>query len=142
MKKKSCVIYDSWADQIINLPVDMAGELTQKIFQYAIYGEEVAFDNPALYAMFVPIKKRLDEDSEKYFEKVNRIKTNSKRNQDDIETKSKRNRSDIGGVNDNDNVNVNDKKYIKPDRYAKIHNFSEREINYTELVENAKSDRG
>ena len=59
MSKKSCVIYDSWADQIINLPPEMAGEYAQAILQYAIYGEEMEISNPAIYAMMIPVKKKL-----------------------------------------------------------------------------------
>jgi uncharacterized phage protein (TIGR02220 family) len=108
--RKSCVIYDSWADQIINLPLEMAGEYVQNILRYAIYEEDVQFENPALYAMFVPVKKRLDEDRIKYQEKVDRVKTNSERNRNEIDTKSERNRNEIAGDNDNVNDNVNDSK--------------------------------
>ena len=70
MSKKSCVIYDSWADQIINLPPEMAGEYAQAILQYAIYGEEMEISNPAIYAMMIPVKKKLDEDDETYRETI------------------------------------------------------------------------
>lgn len=68
MNKRSCVIYDSWADQIINLPPEMAGEYAQAILKYAIYGEDVQTDNPAINAMLVPVKKKLDEDADSYEE--------------------------------------------------------------------------
>ena len=70
--KKSCVIYDSWADQIINLPAEMAGEYAQAILRYAIYGEEVETDNPAIKAMLVPVKKKVDEDEEAWKEECKR----------------------------------------------------------------------
>lgn len=124
------MIYDSWADMIINLPTDMAGEYTQKLLKYAIYEEAVEFDNPALRAMFISVKNRLDEDLEKYQAKVERAKSISKRNRNDIDTISKRNRSEIEGVNVNDNVNDND-KYKK--KNTKFHNFSERHYDYTDL---------
>ena len=129
MTKKSCVIYDSWADQIINLPDEMAGEYTKGILQYAIYGEEPRFENPALYAMFVSVKKRLDEDTVKYQAKVERAKRCSERNRYDIETKSERSRSEVEGVNDNDNVNDNVKK-----NKGKFHNFPERNTDYEALL--------
>lgn len=68
--KKSCVIYDSWADQIINLPPEMAGEYAKAILMYAIYGEEADIENPAIKAMLVPVKKKIDEDSEAYQETI------------------------------------------------------------------------
>ena len=65
MTKKSCVIYDSWADQIINLPKEMAGEYIQAMLKYAIYGEDMDVDDPAIKAMLVPVRKKLDEDRDK-----------------------------------------------------------------------------
>lgn len=127
------MIYDSWADQIINLPTDMAGEYAQKLLQYAIYGEEVSFDNPALNAMFISVKKRLDEDLEKYQAQVERAKAVSKRNRTksyEVVTKS----NEVEGDNDNDNENVN---VIKEKKYKKkkntFHNFPEREYDFSEL---------
>ena len=126
--KKSCVIYDSWADQIINLPLDMAGEYSQKILRYAIYGEDVTFDNPALAAMFVSVKKKLDDDREKYQAKVERAKAISSRSRNEIDTKSERYRNEVEGVNVNDNVNVNVKKNKKKNTFA---DFPERKIDYS-----------
>ena len=137
--RKSCVIYDSWAVQIISLPPEMAGEYTQKILKYAFCEEQPTFDDPALAAMFASVKARLDEDLEKYQAKVDRVKTISKRNRDEIE----RNRNDIGttsnevvGVNDNENVNVNvndkDKKK-NTKKKSTFYSFPERNINYEEL---------
>ena len=128
--KKSCVIYDSWADQIINLPPDMAGEYAQKILKYAIYGEDVSFENPALAAMFASTKKKLDDDAVKYQAQVERAKKVSKRNRtksNDVVTSS----NEIKGVNDNVNVNVNDKKNIIA---KKVHNFPEREYDFEDLT--------
>ena len=68
MSKKSCVIYDSWADMILHLPPEMAGEFAQGILKYAIYGEDIDTSNPAITAMLVPVKKKLDEDAEAWEE--------------------------------------------------------------------------
>ena len=87
--RKSCVIYDSWAVQIISLPPEMAGEYTQKILRYAFFEEEPAFDDPALGAMFASVKNRLDEDLEKYQAKVDRAKAISEQNRNEIVTKSR-----------------------------------------------------
>ena len=125
--RKSCVIYDSWAVQIISLPPDMAGEYTQKILRYAFFEEEPTFDDPALGAMFASVKNRLDEDLAKYQAQVERAKTISKRSRNEVETKS----NEVEGVNDNDNdnVNVNVKKHKK----GTFHDFPQRTIDYSEL---------
>lgn len=127
--RKSFVMYAEWADQIINMPSDLAGEYIQAIAHYAIYGEDVKPDNQLLNAMLVPVYKRIDEDLEKYQAKVDRVKSISKRNRNDIETKSKRNRNDIEGVNVNVNDNDNDKKIKKKG----FHNFHERTIDFGAL---------
>ena len=57
--RKSCVVYATWADQILNLPDDMAGKYAKAILQYAIYGEAVDVDNTFINAMFIPVKKKL-----------------------------------------------------------------------------------
>lgn len=133
MNRKSCVIYDSWADQIINLPPEMAGEYTQKILRYAIYGEEVSFSDPALNAMFLSVKKRVDEDIDKYQAKVERVRNNSARSHNDIGTISERDETENAGVNVNVNVNDKDKKKNTKKKSRSFHDFSERKINYTEL---------
>lgn len=96
--KKSCVIYDSWGELLVNLPDDMAGQLIKQIIAYAFDMTQLPIDNPAIGAMFAMVKSKLDEDAEKYQAKVDRLKTNSERNRDDIETISERNRNEVGGV--------------------------------------------
>ena len=130
--RKSCVVYATWADQILNLPDDMAGKYAKAILQYAIYGEAVDVDNTFINAMFIPVKKKLDEDIEKYQEKVERM--NTCRNQKDIYKKSDRNLQEITSdtvtdtVTDTDN---NKKKKIK--KKSTFHNFPEREIDFSAL---------
>ena len=112
--RKSCVIYDSWAVQIVSLPPEMAGEYTQKILRYAFFEEEPTFDDPALAAMFASVKNRLDDDLAKYQAKVGRAKTISQRSRNEIDTKSHEVATksyEIDG--DNVNVNVNDNENIK-----------------------------
>ena len=127
------MIYDSWALQIINLPPEMAGEYTQKILKYAFFEEHPSFDDPALAAMFASVKKRLDEDLEKYQAQVERAKTVSKRSRtksNEVVTIS----NEVEGVNDNDNVNVNDKdKKKNTKKKSTFYNFPERSIDYEEL---------
>ena len=127
--RKSCVIYDSWAVQIINLPPEMAGEYTQNILKYAFFEEHPSFDDPALAAMFASVKNRLDEDLEKYQAQVERAKSVSKRGRtksNEVVTIS----NEVEGVNDNVNVNDNDKKKKKKSTF---YSFPERSINYEEL---------
>ena len=132
MSRKSCVIYDSWADQIINLPSDMAGEYAQKLLKYAIYGEDVSFDNPALNAMFVSVKKRLDEDLEKYQAQVDRM--NKCRGRKEVNKKSIRSLSEVSSDNDNDNVNDNDNDKKNKRKKRTFHDFPEREYDFTTLM--------
>ena len=125
--RKSCVIYKTWADQVLNLPDDVAGQYVKAIFKYALYGEEPATDNTFLNAMLVPVKEKLDEDMEKYQEKVDRM--NSCRNQKDIYKKSDRNLQDIKSVTDT--VTVTDT--VKKNKRSTFHEFPQRAIDYTEL---------
>ena len=124
--RKSFVMYAEWADQIINMTPDLAGEYIQAILKYAIYGEDVKPDNQLLNAMLVPVYKRIDEDYKKYQEKVERM--NTCRNQKDIYKKSNRNLQDIKSVNVN--VNDNDNKNNKKKGF---HNFQERTIDFGAL---------
>ena len=114
--RKSCVIYDSWADQLINLPKEMAGDYIQAILTYAIYGEDMEVEDPAIKAMLIPVKKKLDDDLDKYQAKVERAKTISKRNRNEIVMISKRNRNDIEGVTVTDTVTVTDKDIKEKDK--------------------------
>lgn len=133
--RKSCVIYNAWADQLINLPQDKAGEYIQNIMKYAFYGEKIDSDDPMLNVMLIPVKKKLDEDLGKYQAKVERAKTISKRNQNDIETISELNRNDVEGVTDTvtDTVTVIKKKNKK--KKAGFGNFPERTYDYAALME-------
>ena len=125
--RKSFVMYAEWADQIINMTPELAGEYIQAILSYAIYGEDVKSDNQLINAMLVPVLKRIDEDYKKYIEKVERM--NTCRNQKEIYKKSTSNLQEIKSVNVNVNVNDNDKK----NKRSTFHNFPERKIDYEGL---------
>jgi len=123
MGKKSCVLYDSWGELIANLPDEMAGQLIKQIITYAFDMPQPDIDNPAISAMFAMVKTKLDEDSEKYQAKVDRLKNNSERYRYEIGTISERNQNDISGVSDSVSVSVSNKdikekeqkkKFIKP----------------------------
>ena len=119
MTKRSCVIYDSWGELFIKLPNETAGKLIKAISEYCFKGDTKT-DDPVVDAMFSMIKAKLDEDSQKYLEKVERLKANTKRNRDEIETISERNRDDISGVSDSVSVSVyvsdkdKRKKFVRP----------------------------
>ena len=130
--RKSCVIYATWADQALNLPDDVAGQYLKAILKYAIYGDDSESDNTFINAMLVPVKKKLDEDLEKYQAKVDRM--SSCRNQKDIYKKSDSNLQEITSdtVTDTDTVtDIKEKKYKK--RKSSFHNFPERQIDFSQL---------
>ena len=132
--RKSCVIYNAWADQLIYLPTEKAGEYIQNILRYAFYGENIETDDAMLNVMLIPVKKKLDEDLDKYQAKVERAKTLSERNRNEIGTKSERNRNDVEGVTVTvtDTVtDIKEKKYKK--KKSSFHNFPERQYNYSDL---------
>lgn len=107
--KKSCVIYDSWAEMLVNMTDESAGQLIKNMMRYVFEKGDVEFSNPELMAVFCMVKEKLDSDTEKYQAKVDRIKENSAttRNRNDIDTKSERNRNDIGGVSESVSVSDN-----------------------------------
>ena len=123
--KNSFVTYANWATIIDNLPRQQAGELSQAICHYFLTGEVIEMD-PVTNAIFLSIQPVMDEDNDKYNEKVNRMNENrengitkksernhtdirkkSERNHTDIILKSERNHTDIFSDNDNDNVSTN-----------------------------------
>lgn len=70
MIKKSCVIYDSWAELIENLPDEMAGELIKMVLGYA-FGEGCNnSENQAINAIFAMIRTKIDEDMDAYQETI------------------------------------------------------------------------
>lgn len=148
--KKSCVIYDSWGEILVNLPDDMAGKLIKQIIAYAFNMPQEPADDPAILAIFAMIKTKLDEDAAKYQAKVDRIKTNSERNRNEIDTISERNQNEVGGVSVS--VSVSDKdikeKYKKKrpsskksSVYNKIHSYTERKIDYSALGDELTNDQ-
>ena len=143
--KKSCVIYATWADQILNLPDDIAGEYIKYILRYAIYGEESKPDNPFLAAMLVPVKKKLDEDHEVYKEICRKRSEAGKKGMEkrwNITSDNKCITSDNGvnqsitPITDTDTDTDTDKKYIKknPKKKSTFHDFPERTIDFKALA--------
>lgn len=99
MTRKSIVLYSSWGDIFASLPEEQAGTLIKAICEYAYEDKEPEIENPAIYAIFDMIRKKLDKDHTAYEEKVARLKKNSSsksnRNRDDIDTKSSPSRTEI-----------------------------------------------
>ena len=128
--RKSFIMYAEWADQILSLPNDLAGEYAKAILNYAIYGEKMKIDNPALKAMLIPVYKRIDVDLEAWEETKRQRSEAGKKgmakrwnnktitNDNDVITNDNTVIADYNEqyqditkitVNVNDNVNVNDK---------------------------------
>lgn len=85
MKKKSFVIYEDWGNYILNLPVEMAGELSKMIMSYAINGELIESSNPAITAMFTLIKEKMDDDYMKYLDRCETNRRNRNGENNDID---------------------------------------------------------
>lgn len=140
--KKSCVIYETWADQILNLPPDIAGEYIQAIMRYAFYNEDVKSENAFINAMLVPVKKKLDEDA-KAWEETKRQRSEAgkkgmeKRWHNKTITNDNNVKQNITNITDTVTVTVTDTVKDKRKKYKKekstFHNFPERAINYEEL---------
>ena len=107
--RKSCVIYDSWAEMIVNMPDDTAGQLIKNMMRYVFDKGETEFTSPEVQAMFCMIKEKLDVDSEKYQAKVNRAQSLNQ-NRNEIDTKSTRNSNDNASVS----VSVSDNVSVYP----------------------------
>lgn len=107
MNKKSCIIYDSWGKLFTNLSDEMAGQLIKAIVGYTFDQTAPATENQAVIAMFSMIKDKIDEDMDKYQEKVSRVQRarekKSDRNQDEINTDINH---EISSVSDSDSVSV------------------------------------
>ena len=142
--KKSCVIYDSWADQIINLPDELAGQFAKMLLQYAIYGEVMKSDNPAINAMIVPVMKKLDEDAEAWEEvkrqrseagkkgMANRWHNKAITDDNTVITNDNSDKQGITNITVSDSVSVSVKK--KKNTKKKIHDFPERDYDYDALT--------
>ena len=142
--RKSCIMYAEWADQILNMSPELAGEYTKAILKYAIYGEDVKTDNELLNAMLIPVYKRIDIDAAAWEE--------TKKQRSEAGKKGMANRWHNGAitndnkvitndnsvieaitpitVNVNDNVNVN----VKKNKKKGFHNFPEREYDFSKLA--------
>ena len=129
--RKSCVIYDSWADQILNLPDDMAGKYVKSILKYAMYGEDEESDNTFINAMLVPVRKKLDEDLKKYQEQVDRM--NKNRSQKEVSMKSERSHDEVASDTVTDTVTVTDYKKKKYKKKNSFDNFTSRGYDYQAL---------
>ena len=70
--RKSVIIYDSWGTMIEALPAEQAGKLIKAICAYSFSGIEPEIDDPAINAVFLMIRSKLDEDAEAYKEEVKR----------------------------------------------------------------------
>lgn len=125
MTKKSFIIYDSWGKVFKSLPKEQAGELIQALCAYSFDDNENDIDDPALAAIFVMVKDKLDEDAENY-EEVKKKRTAAikkrwgdkiQREEDTQENKSieKNTNEYISIQNDSVSVSVSDSVSISKD---------------------------
>ena len=125
MTKKSFIIYDSWGKVFKSLPKEQAGELIQALCAYSFDDNENDIDDPALAAIFVMVKDKLDEDAENY-EEVKKKRTaaikkrwgdKSQREEDTQGNKSiEKNTNEYTSIlNDSVSVSVSDSVSISKD---------------------------
>ena len=132
--RKSFIMYAEWADQILNLPHDLAGEYAQAILKYGIYGEKNEDCDPVIHAMLIPVYKRIDLDTEAWEETKRQRSEAGKKgmasrwhnkvitNDNNVITDYNERYQGITNITDNVNVNVNvndkdkkeKKKFVKP----------------------------
>ena len=124
--RKSFIMYAEWADQIINLPYDLAGKYAKAILKYGIYGEKDEECDPVIHAMLIPVYKRIDLDTEAWEETKrqrseagkkgmanrwhNKVITNDNKvitNDNTVITDYNGRYQGITSITDNVNVNVN-----------------------------------
>lgn len=108
--KKTCILYSSWADLFMDLPDELAGQLVKAVLAYTFKGEDAKTGNPALDAAMTMMRNKLDEDSDKYRTKVERIAQAraEKKKQAENSMKSDSNQSEIKSVSDSVSVSVSD----------------------------------
>ena len=109
-------MYAEWADQIINMPPELAGEYTKAILKYAIYGEDVKTDNELLNAMLIPVYKRIDIDAAAWEE--------TKKQRSEAGKKGMAKRWHNGAITNDNNVITNDNSVTEAITPITIPSFS------------------
>lgn len=104
--KNPFVIYENWAQMLINLPNDKSGELIKTICIYRLTGK-IQAEDPVIKGVFMSMKEQLDKDTAKYQEKVKNLNKNRL-------PKSDRNQNEIGGNNNNININTSSLEDVPP----------------------------
>lgn len=130
VKKKSFVMHEDWAKYILNLPAEMAGELSQMIMSYALYGEvneEIGYNNPALDAMFTMIRQTMDEDAQKYQETCEQRRKNAQARWNGID--------DIDDIDDIDEMQNDASAYDCIEDNANVCNSIEDDANESESMQ-------
>jgi hypothetical protein len=109
--KKSIILYQAWGIILDSLPDAKAGKLIKMIVKYGLKGEETKSDDETINAIFEMVKEKLNEDSDKYKAKKERMeKINAERKRNEVVTKSSRNRNEVVG----DTVTVTDTVTVLP----------------------------
>ena len=76
--KKSFVVYHDWRDLMSMLDQSQKGDLIDAMFAYEIDGELADFEDKAMKSIFAFMRKRLDENREKYQETCQKNAENAK----------------------------------------------------------------
>ncbi len=71
--KKSFIVYDNWSKLLASLPDEQAGKLIKALCGHQI-GEHIQIDDPLLASVYQMFADKMDEDAEKYSEKVAGLK--------------------------------------------------------------------
>ena len=147
--KKTFVMYASWKPLFDALPDEDAAKLIRAIYEYQLTGEEPD-KNWSVYPTFLMLKGTMDDDTEAYNAKVERMNKNrdmkSDRNQNDISKKSDRSQNEINSVT-SVSVSVTDtvtdtvtKTKDKKESYGDLGNVKLTVKEYEKLIDEYGSD--
>ena len=123
-KKESFVCYTEWLQYFDMLKTDTErAEIVRAMFLYNIDGTvpDKSTHSTSFMVLFAMMKNQFDRDTEKYQQKVERLRDNAKKSHQANATNCKQmlpiatNCYQIEGDNVNDNVNVNDNEVISND---------------------------
>lgn len=97
--RQSFVMRADWQPLFDTLPDKDAAELIRAIYNYQLHGTEPD-STWSVYPTFLMLKVTMDKDIKAYQEKVERVKKNRSKSDDDINMKSDRNHDDISMKSD------------------------------------------
>lgn len=132
-EKKNFVMFDNWAPIFQTLSDEQAGVLIKALYAKRA-GQEVSFDDPVLYGIFMMMASLIDESYQHYREKCEKNRENILKRWNTSEEKEIRN-----DTTENDRIPSNTNEYnpIPPDNvvYDRIH-INKDKLNKDKLNEN------